>query len=175
MQENSFEIKIINLNWLDSLPEAEDLCLHGSVYVKIGNEIVSDEHFGDWTLSSTALFLMRSIERNYKAGDFGGQLLPCCGHTFIADETQKSVQILGCPTGIDWTIEHIENNLVKHTTQQGSIALINKEDYRLLILDFAEKIENFYQKSQPKQIENEFDRNGYLAFWEEWKSLKIKL
>ena len=38
------------------------------------------------------------------------------------------------------------------------------------MLDFAESIKRCYDTCTPKEIpENEFDRNGYTAFWNEWQ------
>lgn len=42
-------------------------------------------------------------------------------------------------------------------------------EYRKEVLQFADKIETFYQSSLPKILpEDEFECNGYLAFWNEW-------
>ena len=41
--------------------------------------------------------------------------------------------------------------------------------YREEVLRFAEKVETFYNTSAPKELPtNEYDRNGYIAFWNEW-------
>ena len=38
--------------------------------MKIGDQIVSDRETGDWTLSSTALSLLRTIEKDYEKDEF---------------------------------------------------------------------------------------------------------
>ena len=48
--------------------------------------------------------------------------------------------------------------------------MVSQRDYQYEVLDFAKKIKRFYDSCTPKEVpKNEFDRNGYLAFWNEWK------
>jgi len=173
MTDKDFDIKIIDLNWAQKEDDPTDLCAHGHVHVKIGNEVVADKDTFELTLSSTALHLMRTITCDYKKGDFGNQLLPCCGHFLIADETMDFITICGCPSGIDWTIIHIDDQNIKHITERGQEAIISKEKYIKLVLDFADQIEQFYKMSKSKIIPtDDFDRRGYLAFWNEWRILR---
>ena len=175
--KTEFDIKIIRNHWIkdDGKDYPQDLCSHGKIYLKIGDEILSNENSSSWTTSSTALLLMRTVMTEYLPGKFSSQLLPCCGHFFIASEDHKSVDIMGCPNGIDWTIKH-EDDFVKHITEAGTIARIAREDYKSLIIELANSVEKFYEESQQKEIPNdEFDRKGYQSFWIEFKSLKSKL
>ena len=82
MQETGFEIKIIRQHWLadDGLDDKGDLCSHGSVFIRIADEVLEDEKFEAWTLSATGLYLLRTLYQDYKIGQFGNQLVPCCGH-----------------------------------------------------------------------------------------------
>jgi len=173
--EKPFEINIIDIHWLKNIDERNDLCAHGFLYLKIGDEIVSNKETGNWTLSSTALSLLRSIDSDYTKGDYANQLLPCCGHFFIADENEQTVIIQGCETGIDWKIIHVDANKIKHVLENGKEITIDKEIYKQIVFDFADKVEQFYIESEPKNIpEDEFDRKGYLTFWKEWKRLREK-
>ncbi len=104
MTDNNFDIKIIDLHWIKNVDDPTDLCAHGHVYLKIGDHVVSDKATGDWTLSSTALSLLRTIENDYEKDGYSNQLLPCCGHFFIADDVLETVLVQGCDTGIDWKI-----------------------------------------------------------------------
>jgi hypothetical protein len=117
MSDQQFEIKIIDLHWIKNEDDPRDLCAHGHVYLKIGDEIISDKETGDWTLSSTALSLMRTIESDYKKDDYGNQLLPHCGHFFIADDKNETVTIQGCDTGIDWIIIH-NDGIIEHISNR---------------------------------------------------------
>ena len=80
MHNQQIEIKILQLNWVKYVDDPTDLCAHGSVYVRIADKIIVDAKDGTgWTLSAAALNLMRTLGRDYNAGDFAGQLIPCCG------------------------------------------------------------------------------------------------
>ncbi len=170
--ENQFELKLLGMHWLDDLDQQTDLCCHGTVFVKIGDEIICDKDRLEVTVSATALYLLRTIKKDYKIDDFKNPLLACCGHFLFAVE-DNLVDIGGCPNGIDWTIIHTKDEKVKHISENGSEAAIDKEFYKNLVLDFADQVENFYQNSLPKIIpEDDFDREGYLAFWKEWRNLR---
>lgn len=173
---NNFELKILELHWISDTNQNQDLCAHGTVYIRIGNEIIADKDTFDLTLSSTALYLLRSLKSNYdkEKNGYGNQLLPCCGHDmFQAEKEIDFVVITGCPYGIDWKIIHAEGNKIKHISEKGEEVIIDFEEYKQLVFDFADKVEAFYLKSEPKILPKEdFEKNGYLAFWREWKSLR---
>jgi hypothetical protein len=170
---NNFDIKILDLHWINNVDDPTDLCAHGHVFVKIGNEVIVDKDSLDITVSATGLYLMRTLKVNYKKDNYASQLLPCCGHYIIAEDDNDFVTICGCPSGIDWTIIHTDDNKIKHITESGQEAIIDKEAYKFLVLDFADEVENFYKTSLPKAIPtDDFDKKGYLAFWKEWRNLR---
>ncbi|MDQ4141475.1 MAG: hypothetical protein M3142_13280 [Bacteroidota bacterium] len=175
MQGKSFDIRILKLNWIQHVDDPTDLCAHGSVFVRIADKIICDDKDGDgWTLSATALHLMRTLERNYCPGDFAGLLIPCCGFFMIANEMGDQVNLCGCPNGFDWIIKH-EGNVVRHIADTGEQAVINWYNYLKLVLSFADKVQQFYHASTPKTLpSDDFDLNGYKAFWTEWQSLRNK-
>ncbi len=173
MSNLKFDLKILELHWIKNEDDPTDLCAHGHVYVRIGDEVISDKDSLDVTVSSTALYLMRTLKGNYKKDDYASQLLPCCGHFFMADGKNDLVSIMGCPRGIDWTIIHTDDNKVKHISDSGQEVLIEKKIYTKIVLDFADQVENFYKTSLPKTIPtDDFDRKGYLTFWKEWRLLR---
>lgn len=54
----------------------------------------------------------------------------------------------------------IENELIKFL------------DYKEGFKNFANKVEEFYNKCSKKILpKNDFEKNGYIAFWNEWKRL----
>ena len=168
-----FEIRILDLHWINNTNDPTDLCAHGHVFVKIGNEIVADENSLDITVSSTALYLLRTLNQNYSPGDFASQLLPCCGFSFMPDRANNTIAILGCASGIDWMVEHIDEHYIKHISDNGHEAVIDKVQYRKIVLAFADQVEAFYNASSPKiPPDDEYDKLGYLMFWEEWKRLR---
>lgn len=170
-----FEIKILRLHWVkdDDLDDPDDLCIHGEVFLRIGNQILSDQKSGSWSIGATGLFLMRTLDVNYNPGDFNNQLLPCCGHFMIPDKTGENyVAIQGCNTGIEWSIKH-DNNSVKWVSESNEVGTISKPQYQSMILRLIEEIEMFYSTSEPKNIPNEhFDQEAWRQFNAEWDELK---
>lgn len=172
MNNTNFEIKLLDLHWINNVDEQIDLCAHGHVFVTIGNEIICNEKSLDITVSATALYLLRSLKDNYKKDDYGSQLLPCCGFYTILDQTGKVV-ILGCPNGIDWTITHKTENIIEHISESGYVARIEMQKYKKMVFDFVDSVKQFYENSKPKIIPtDEFERGSYLELWEEWTNLR---
>jgi hypothetical protein len=168
-----FKIKLLDISWLEKTKEEEDQCAHGHVFLQIGGEIVSDQSKGNWTVSATALYLLRSIERDIEVGSFGSQLLPCCGH-YLISELNKEVVILGCPNGIDWDIKH-SNDEVIHTSENGSKATLPLSEYRRQVLAFVDEVKRFYEASKPKAEPGESEvALGFKDFWSEWGLLREK-
>lgn len=165
----------MDFHWIDenNPDDKEDLCLRGRLFIRIGNEILSDFESGNWTLSATSLFLLRTLKMDYKPDDFENLLIPCCGHFIVAEEN-KPLLVLGCPNGIEWTIQHTNNGFVKHISQNGTETTITEEEYRKIVLDFADKVERFYTDNPRTLPKDEFDLQGYNGFWEEWKKLRNK-
>ena len=173
MLENLFELNILNIHWSKNLDDPNDLCAHGYVFLKIGEKVLCSEKEGSWCVSAAALNLMRTITKDYKPGDFECQLIPCCGHFILKEENQDSVLIMGCSNGIDWTIKHLDENLVVHLLAEESLATVTKEAYKKTVFDFADQVEMFYKNSSPKNIPTDDpDRSGYLTFWKEWSRLR---
>ena len=102
-------------------------------------------------------------------------MIPCCGFFMIANESLSRVDICGCPNGIDWSVLHEKDNVIL-LTESGKRSVISIEEYRKNVFMFADLIESFYKSSEDKKLpEDEFDRNGYIAFWNEWKTLRYEI
>ncbi|MEC5158623.1 hypothetical protein [Chryseobacterium sp. MP_3.2] len=172
MIDNQFQIKVSNLHWLPNTTEENDLCAHGNVFLKIGDEIVCDETNLEFTVSATALYLLRSLTENYSKDDYGSQFIPCCGFFTYFDKNDRPV-ISGCPSGIDWKIQHIDENIVKHISEKGTEATISMDNYQKQVFEFADKVEKFYKESKPKIIpDDDFERGAYNEIWEEWRNIR---
>ena len=158
-----FQIDCHDLYWF-SVPghEQEDLCLHGFVTAIIGEETIQEEG----TVSSTALYLLKTLSRNHITGE-ENQMIPCCGHTLLPNDDLTEVNIIGCPNGIDWTVEHVQQG-VKITTNRGSVTFVPMNVYREEIFRFADKIEDYYKRCEPKTPADDLDKRGYAVFWNEW-------
>ncbi len=172
--KKQFEINVLRLHWIkdDDVDDPKDICVHGEVLVRIGDEIISNQQSGSWSLATTALFLMRSLYNDYEPGKFQNYLLPCCGHLIIpGDSADSPVSVDGCNIGIDWTIEHSEKGIYL-TSENGKTIRISKDQFQLEIHHLIEAIEQFYSQSKPKIYFTNFEKEGWTAFWNEWKKLK---
>lgn len=160
----TFSIAATDFEWIDgSKDDIEDLCLHGHVVAYIGKHKLECNA----TISATALYLLKSLTENHIINT-DNQMLPCCGFSMIANDTLDNVTILGCPNGIDWTVIH-DGNTVILELEDGTRECVSIDDYRKEVWAFADKIEAFYKSCTPKKMPtDEFDRNGYIAFWNEW-------
>lgn len=143
-----FHIDVTELYWIDgSLDAPEDLCLHGHAVAYIGSEKLEY----DCTISATALYLLKTLTENHVINE-DNQMLPCCGHFYIPDEKLENVTISGCDNGIDWTVEHIGDDVVI-TLEDGTAVTVPLEEYRLEVYQFVDKIEAYYQSCSPKKYQ----------------------
>lgn len=161
----TFKISVDRFSWICG-PEddPDDRCLHGHVAVQIGENVME----GDGTVSATALYLLKSLKEDKRMSPHSIQMVPCCGFFLIANEELSEVSIDGCDNGMDWSVVH-EDAGVRLILPSGESELVSVQDYREEVVRFADKVERYYRSCLPKTIpENEFDRNGYIAFWNEW-------
>ena len=165
---HDFEIKIKKLYWIDGTQDnKEDLCLHGDLEIRINDQIVEYSP----TVSTTGLRLLRSLFEDHQ-GDHGEQLFPCCGNTMLANKEGNKVEIIGCDQGLDWSIKH-KNGLVTIEADENLKTTYYYLQYKKEILNFTKQIEDFYKKAGKRILaEDEMDKEGYLAFWKEWKHLR---
>ncbi len=160
-----FKIDADKFEWITGPDDdPDDLCLHGHVKVQIGEEYLED--YG--TVSATALYLLKTLSKDKIVSEYDIQMIPCCGHFLIANDDLSEVDISGCDNGTDWSVIH-EGNNVKIVLPSGYEETVDIEQYKKEVYRFADKIEAYYKSCKPKNIpDNEFDRNGYTAFWNEW-------
>ena len=161
---SAFSITATDLKWIDdSVDSPEDLCLHGHAVAVIGERKLEY----DATVSATALYLLKSLTEDHIIGA-DNQMLPCCGHFMIPDKELRNVTIMGCANGIDWAIRHENENVILET-EDGYSTTIPIEDYKKEVFRFADSIRQFYDSCSPKIMpEDEFEKSGYIAFWNEW-------
>ena len=161
-----FKIKADHFEWIGgTADDPKDLCLHGHVTVQFG-DIVLEDH---GTVSATALYLLKTLSEDKIMAHHDIQMIPCCGHCLIANADLTEVQISGCDNGTDWSTIH-EGNAVRFVLPSGREEVVSLRDYRYEVLDFADSVKRFYDACTPKELPgNEFDRNGYIAFWNEWQ------
>ena len=97
-----------NLRWVDGCTdEASDLCAHGEVEFRIGDDSLVSAADGEITVSAAALYLLRTLSTPHTvAAPVGDHLFPCCGFTLIHPPGSEDVLILGCLSGRDVEVEH---------------------------------------------------------------------
>lgn len=160
-----FKMEVNRFSWICG-PEddPEDLCLHGHVTVQIAKTVMEY----DGTVSATALYLLKTLTEDKVMSEYIIQMVPCCGYFLISNNDLSEVTISGCDNGLDWSVVH-ENGGVRLTLPSGEEEWVSLRDYRSEVIRFADKVEAYYKSCQPKHIPDaEFERNGYLAFWNEW-------
>lgn len=160
-----FKIHANKFFWLKESNEETDLCLHGDVITVIGDETFRYE---ETTVSSTALYLLKSLSQDHIIGK-DNQMLPCCGFSIYCYDDSDDVFIVGCNNGIDWTIIH-ENEGVRLITESGKETKVDFYKYKKEVFKFADSVEAFYNSSLSKILpENEDDKDGYISFWNEYR------
>ena len=165
-----FKIEINKLYWIDDMPENDhDLCLHGDVSVTIGDESFSYS----CTVSATGLFLLRTLTEDHIIGQ-ESQMLPCCGHSIFPNETNDRVIILGCPNGVDWSVLHDDGNIVL-ITENNHKNVLSLAEYKMIVFDFADRIERFYKQCSLKAFYDDNDKVSYNLFWNEWHNRRNAL
>jgi hypothetical protein len=177
MTIKAFEINLLAIHWLPGCVEADDLCAHGEVRVRVGEEPIMDIEAAPshWTLSAMALHLLRTLDRDHlPSAKVGEHLVPCCGYDFFYREEKGIVDVPGCETGVNYWVKHEAGQVVLET-EGGQRQTLPFDAYKSEVLAFVDEVERFYQSSLPKHpIPNDYERLGYEMFWREWKALRGK-
>lgn len=175
-QSNKLIIKIENQRWLSN--DEEDLCSHGEIYLNINGNIITQPGIDEeWGISESALALLRTIDKDYfcDPDNEEGLILHGCG----------AILMMGCPISIHWTVKHTDDQMilsdfVKVTTtnpKSGSIhysgltVKLSKNEYKNQVVQFALQAKNFFETSKEKRISDDFDREIYEDFWNEYNHL----
>ena len=167
-------LKPVELEWING-PEddPEDQCAHAKVDFKINDTVFISPADESWTVSATALYLLRTLENDSDSESTVAErnsIFACCGiNPWIAEE-KFDVMIIGCNAGIDVNVVH-SGDKVTIQRSDGKKEIIQFEEWRNSVFNFATAIKSYYSNSLPKsKIEDEFDRNGWARFWDEFNS-----
>lgn len=157
-----------NLHWLKNVPSEYDLCVHGGFTLSGDNRMFIDASGEELNLSAAVIFLLRTIERDHSFGyKLCDKIIPECADITMVQGTDKDVEIITCPFGIDWWVEH-NDGYVTLIFEDGSEIKTELNYYIRAILHFADIIKSFYENSKPKIFYNDEDRRGFDTFWKEW-------
>jgi hypothetical protein len=150
--------------------DPNDQCAHGRVLFKINDTEFVKPQDGVWTVSASALYLLRTLSENHSVEDSvaeGNFLFPCCAFTVWLSGTRFPVMSLGCNNGVNLEILH-QGEMITVRSAAGS-EKVPKSEWVTAVLDFASSVRGFYRASQLKvPIEDEYESQGWAAFWKEW-------
>ena len=148
-----------------------DYCAHGRIRFRIDNTVFVDKGEQSWTVSSAALYLLRTVTNDHSPESSVAEsnyLIPCCGFTIHAiPASEYRCVTFGCGAGVDPTVKHRGSNI--EVVWNGSTEVVSTEEWASAVCRFADEVESFYGRSAPKtRIEDEHDRVGWEIFWAEW-------
>jgi len=164
LSPRSFEMITLsadNLTWLNTNDDCpEDLCAHAKVRFSVGGlEIVAPDD--EWTVSASAIYLLRTLERDHTKDDpVGEHLFPCCGFSMYEGDDSEDVLIVGCNNGIDATIEHLKEG-VRITADCGESRIVPEPEWIDAVLNFSGAVREFYESSAQKIPGDDVARAGF--------------
>ena len=164
---------------MQEFDDPTDRCAHGHVIVLIDGEILLDENSNSnphCCLSAAALHLLRTLDCDHTSEkNVGDCLVPAEGYDFGHHKGDPYVYIYNpMKAGRNWWVRHWDNSVQLETLTNHSV-LIPFEEYKIQILSFADTVEAFFKDSLPKKLpDDEYDREGYLKFWAEWRMRRDK-
>jgi hypothetical protein len=171
----SFSIEVTRQGWIGTEPsDAErDLCSHGDIRLVIGESVIAPgEGEGDYTISTSALALLRTLESDHSPErPVADKLVMHCGQ----------LTMLSCPFGIDWSVSHVGRrvrlydvvncDIFENTTQAmqfpGLAVDLAEDEYRRQIVAFAEAAKRPFEGIE-KVFYEDVDRQDYEGFWQEY-------
>jgi hypothetical protein len=171
----NFEIDITTQAWItsDANSVRSDLCSHGDIRLVIGGRVIAPgDGSGDYTISTSALALLRTLEANHSPGHpVADRLILHCG----------MIMMTSCPIGIDWSVAHVGGqarlfDVVRYDNVNereavhfpGLTVELSEDDYRRQVVAFAEKAKQPFVGIE-KVIEDDVDRELYDEFWQEYE------
>jgi hypothetical protein len=166
----------VNLRWIQgAADDPTDLCAHGDVEFRIGDDVLLDTNGKDLTVSAAALYLLRTLSLPHsKEAPVGDHLFPCCGFAMWDIPDQADVALCGCPNGEDFEVLHqVDGAGVVVQAADGRRWKVGWPEWRAAVLGFADRVSKFYAACSPKQP-SEDDAAGFRKFKAEWEHRRGK-
>ncbi len=176
MSPEDFSIAITRQGWLNSEPtDPSDLCSHGYIRLVIGGEVIAPGDEREYTISTSALGLLRTLESDHSPERpvGSGTLILHCG----------MLMMLSCPVGIDWSVTHRGGrvrlrDIVRFDSTDASEAVrfpgleveLEEEAYRREVVAFARSAKGLFVGAE-KVLHDDTDRKEWGDFWEEYERL----
>jgi hypothetical protein len=166
------ELRPTELHWLEGSDPYQDCCVHGGVYLRLGDRLVSDGTDHEWTVSTAAFFLLRSVFRDYTA-DESEPLIPHCGHTMWPIEGEPDGLYLGgCDIGISWNIHHDADQTIHEFHDQRVV--MPRSVWAKEVCNFSDEVHEFLMTAWPKEFYDEMDREGFELFMNLWNKYRVE-
>jgi hypothetical protein len=118
---------------------------------RIGDSVLVEPSNGEWTVSAAAIYLLRTLSQQHTEQDpITEYLFPCCGFDFFEVEGQDDVQIVGCPSGIDFEVLRVDDEVIV-TGQDGTQYRVGFSDWKNAVCEFSDSVRAFCSASSPKK------------------------
>ena len=157
------------LHWVkdDGSDDPLDLCVHSPVHFQIDGQTLVDAADGDFTVSATAIYLLRTLAHDHtEENPVGEHLFPCCGHA-IFDTGDDDVLICGCPNGLDVSVVHNGDGTICLRKASGETNIVTETEWRDAVRAFSDLVRRFYDDSLPKTPPT-IDTDAYAKMMAEW-------
>jgi hypothetical protein len=164
-------LQAMRLHWIrGAADDPNDLCAHGDVEFRIGDDVLLDTNGRDLTVSAAALYLLRTLSIPHtREAPVGDHLFPCCGFAMWEILGEQDVAICGCPNGEDFEVRHqISGNGVVIRAVDGREWQIEWPEWRAAVFGFADGVADFYAVCSPKEPAAD-DAAGFTKFLAEWE------
>ena len=170
VSSEGFEIEITSQGWSEPRggwdPARCDLCSHGDIRLVIGGRVIAaGDDTGDYTISTSALALLRTLESDYSpdSGFPPTALVMHCGELLM----------VSCPYGINWSVRHrggrvLLSDVVKDEseTYDGLTVDVSYDEYRGQVVAFAEKAKEPF--AVVEKALDDSTRDEFEEFWREY-------
>jgi hypothetical protein len=165
-------LRPVNLQWIRGADDdPDDLCAHGDVEFRIGEDVLLNPQTGrDLTVSAAALYLLRTLSVPHtREAPVGDHLFPCCGFTMYAVDGEPDVVICGCPGGHDFEVLHeVGGAGVVVRAADGREWPVGWPEWRAAVFAFADEVAAFYAACSPRRPADD-DAAGFRRFAAEWE------
>ena len=169
-----FEIQITEQGWISDQPDSvrDDLCSHGDIRLVIGGRVIAPgDGQGGYTISTSALTLLRTLDVDYSSSPgTDNQMILCCG----------MILMTSCPIGVYWSVSHAAGRVrladVAFCEEIGSVREfpglsvdLAEDEYRRRIVAFAHEAKQPFAGIE-KVIDEDWERDMYREFWREYNA-----
>ena len=168
----------IKLEWINGeVDDPKDHCAHSQVLFQVNETVFVAPTDGKWTVSATALYLLRTLENDSvpeSSVNQGAQLFPCCAFNGVAEARDYKVVFFGCPNGVDVWFEHQDGNV--EIRSNSGCEVVAYDSWKEVVEKFVDLILEFYRKCSDKsEINDVVDREMWEAYWSEIKLRRLRI